>query len=99
MNENDQRRSTAENDQRRSTAENDQRRSTAEDVRNGGSHNKGSSGCSNHMSKGFTVRDAPWSQSYTHNAEDFPNLAASAVQETAPQSVAVARPLWPVKRH
>jgi len=41
-------------------------------------------------SKGFIVREAPWSQSYQHDADDFPNLGASG---TAP------RPVWPVRKN
>jgi len=43
------------------------------------------------LSKGFIVRDAPWSQSYQHNAEDFPDLGASG-------SVPAPRPVWPVRK-
>ena len=44
-------------------------------------------------SKGFVVRDAPWSQSYQHNAEDFPNLDASGTSVPAP------RPVWPIRKN
>jgi len=44
-------------------------------------------------SKGFIVRDAPWSQSYQHNADDFPDLGASGTSVPAP------RPVWPIKKH
>lgn len=44
-------------------------------------------------SKGFIVRDAPWSQSYQHNADDFPNLGASGTSLPAP------RPVWPVRKN
>lgn len=43
-------------------------------------------------SRGFVVRDAPWSQTYQHNADDFPNLGASGT--SAPASC----PVWPVKK-
>jgi len=42
-------------------------------------------------SKGFVVRDAPWSRSYQHNADDFPNLSASGVP--------VPPPVWPVRKN
>jgi len=43
-------------------------------------------------SRGFVVRDAPWSTTYTHNADDFPNLATGASNpgNSAP------RPVWPI---
>ena len=44
-------------------------------------------------SKGFIVRDAPWSQSYQHNADDFPNLGASGT------SLPASRPVWPVRKN
>lgn len=43
-------------------------------------------------SKGFVVRDAPWSQSYQHNADDFPNLGPSGTSVPAP------RPVWPIRK-
>lgn len=52
-------------------------------------------------SKGFVVRDAPWSQSYTHNAEDFPNLGAAAAAPPAPvqEAASLPRPVWPVRKY
>jgi hypothetical protein len=68
--------------------------SGAEPSAGGGPQSKPSGG-GKESSKGFIVRDAPWSQSYTHNADDFPNLAAS----TAPANgSATARPVWPVAK-
>lgn len=74
----------------------DQYVSSAAEITAGGSHNK-TSGGSSQPSKGFIVRDAPWSQSYTHNAEDFPNLATSEVPVTVAPT-AQGRPVWPVMK-
>jgi polyribonucleotide nucleotidyltransferase len=57
------------------------------------------------MSKGFIVRDAPWSQSYTYSDENFPDLGAAAPSASTSAAPTISgpppstsRPVWPIRK-